>query len=569
MRVLIRLLLLLRPYWRYIAQSVLAGILLSLLALPGPYITKLLIDEVYPRQDVPLLHFVLLAGAAISLSLALIQALAGHFGQRVGVIISYDFQARLYQHLQGMDFGFFDGRDTGAVLARFDDLQTSLAQVIGLINALVLNLLQLLVFPALLFWMSWRLALISLAVLPFDTALAAFSRRYFGRISRAIAEGGARLSAGAYESLAGIRTIQALGAEACFTGRLRALFMDVAGLQVRASAMENATGFAGTALRAGGSLAYSYYGWMQVLQGDLTMGTFMAFSGYVAYLYGPLQHLIGLIPQVEVTLVHARRFLEFYDRQPAIRDEPGALVLQQTSGAVELRDVWFAYGETPVLRGVNLSIEPGSTVALIGRSGAGKSTLVKLIPRFYDPERGSVLLDGTDVRRYQVASLRRHIGFALQGSCLFHASIRDNLSLGRPVSWRDLEDAARAACIHDVILALPEGYDTMVGEGGSGLSEGQKQRLALARVLLLDTSVLILDEPTAALDTESEAAVRQALETVRQGRTTIIIAHRLSTVQTADRLVVVDDGRVVQHGPPAELSRENGAYARFQAAARQ
>lgn len=563
MRTLIRLLGMLRPYWRHIIQSVLAGVLLSVLAIPGPYITKLLIDEVYPGRDVSLLHFVLFAGAAVSVSLGTVQALAAHFGQRVGVVMSYDFQSRLYEHLQGMDFGFFDQRETGEVLSRFDDMQSSFAQVIGMINSLVLNLLQLLVFPALLFWMSWRLALISVAVLPFDTVLAAGTRRYFGRASRAIAEGSARLSAGAYESLAGIRTIQALGAEACFMSRLRGLFLDVALLQVRASRAENAAGFAGTVLRAGGSLGYSYYGWLQVLHGDLSLGTFMAFSGYVSYLYGPLQNLIGLIPQIEITLVHARRFLELHDMRPAIQNEPGAVILHQARGEIELRQVWFGYGEQPVLRGLDLHVEAGATVAVVGRSGAGKSTLAKLIPRFYDPDQGSVLLDGEDVRRFQVASLRRQIGFALQGSRLFHGTIRENLCFGREVARRDMEAATQAACIHDVIMSLPDGYDTVVGEDGTGLSEGQKQRLALARVLLLDAPVLILDEPTSALDNESEAAVRQALSAACQGRTTIIIAHRLSTVEAADRIVVVEEGRIVEEGTHEALRLAAGTYTQL------
>ncbi len=567
MRSLIRLAGLLRPYWRPILQSLLVGVLVSLLALPGPYITKLLVDEVYPRQDVPLLHFVLLSGAAVTLCLGFIQALAAHFGQRVGALLSLDYQMRLFAHVQGLDFAFFDTRETGELLSRFEDMHSSLGQVIGMFSAAALNTLQLLVFPAILFWLSWPLALLSLLILPLDTALALVTRRVYGRLSQAIAVCRARLSAEAYETLAAVRTVQSLGLEGAMLQRLRTRFLEVAGLQVHASLVQNLAAGAATLLRAGGSLAFSYYGWLSVLEGRLSMGTFMAFSGYAAYLYGPLQSLIALVPQIEVARVHAQRFLEIYDRRPAIRDAPGAIAVTRARGEIEFRGVWFGYGDRPVLCGIDLRIPPGARVALVGRSGAGKSTLVKLIPRFYDPARGAVLLDGVDVRQLRLASLRRQVGFAMQGSALFRGTIRDNLCFGQPVTAAELEAAARAACVHACIAALPQGYDTAVGEGGCTLSEGQRQRLALARVLLLDAPVLILDEPAAALDPESEAELRRALQTACAGRTTVLIAHRRETIEAAELIVVLDAGRAVESGTHAQLQRCGGLYARMFGAA--
>ena len=237
-------------------------------------------------------------------------------------------------------------------------------------------------------------------------------------------------------------------------------------------------------------------------------------------------------------------------------------------GEIAFHDVTFAYdGKNPVLKNIDLHIAPKTTVALVGRSGSGKSTLVKLIPRFYDPKSGYVSIDGQDIRHAQLYSLRQQIGFAMQGSTLFQGTVLDNLTFGRNIPMQDVEDAASAACIHDTIITLPDGYHTRVGEQGAQLSEGQKQRVALARVLLQDTPILILDEPTSSLDTESEHSIQRALETIREGRTTLIIAHRLHTIQNADEIVILEAGEISEHGKHDVLISANGIYATLSAQA--
>ena len=562
---IIQIIKLLRPYWRFMAQSLFVGMVVMLFSIPGPYITKLLIDDVFPHKDFTLLYFILVVGAAISVALGFTDFLSAYFGQCVGTRMSLDFQSRFYRHLQSLDFGFFDKRETGEIVSRFGDMEGSISSIIGMINTLVMNGLQLTIFPGILFYINWKLALISLAVLPFDTLLVCATRKYLRNLSQRVAERSAELSARTFESLLGIRTVQALGLEAAFYQRLRGLFISIANLKIKLSLFQGSTGFFASIFRTCGTFAYGWYGWTQVLDGRLSLGSYMAFSAYVGYLYGPIESLIGLVPQIQVTLVRSNRFFEIYDLKPEIRDLPGRPVLRKVRGEIKFHDVGFAYIDRNwVLRNIDFVIPARSTIALVGKSGSGKSTLAKLIPRFYDPQEGFVSIDGQDIRRFRLRSLRRQIGFAMQGSTLFQGDILENLTFGQEIPMSDVEDAARSAYIHDYVTSLPDGYRTRVGEQGAQLSAGQKQRIALARVLLMDTPILILDEPTAALDVESEHCIQEAMKTIRQGRTTLIIAHRLRTIQGADEIVVLEEGGIAEQGTHDLLMVKGGVYANMQ-----
>lgn len=536
-----------------------------LFQIPGPYFTKIMIDDVYPHKDFSLLYFVLLLGMLMSLAVGAMSLLSGYFGQCVGIRMGYDFQARFYKHVQTLDFSFFDNRETGEIISRFRDMRSSIASVIGLINTLILNSLQLVIFPPILFFINWKLALISLAVLPFDTLLALVSRRFIRKYTKEIAERAADLSAKNYESIASMRTVQALGLETSFFNKVHGLLIILANLRMKLSLFQGFADYAGTIIKTGGTLAYGFYGWHEVLSGNLTLGSYMAFTGYVGYLYGPINSLIGLLPRIESTLVHTDRFFEVYNITPDIRDEPQLAKLNEVRGRIEFRDVSFAYQpERVVLNEINLEIDADQTVAIVGKSGSGKSTLAKLIPRFYDPVDGQVLIDGVDIRQYRLNSLRQNIGFVMQGSALFQGSILENLTFNKQISMIDVEAATRAAYIHDFVTKLPNGYQTIIGEQGAQLSEGQRQRVALARVLLQNTPILILDEPTAALDNESEFYIQEAMKEICKQRTVIVIAHRLSTIRRADKIVVIDQGRIAEEGSHEVLMLQDGVYSMLQ-----
>lgn len=557
----VQILRLLRPYWRYIGQALLAAILTMLLQIPGPYFTKILIDDVYPNKDWDLLAFALLLGATVSIGLGGMGFLGNYFAQCVGIRMGFDFQSLFYRHIQSMDFSFFDQRETGEILSRFRDMRSSVGNIVEIINTSIMNSLQLLIFPPILFLINWKLALISLAVLPFDTLLVLVTRKYLRRFSEKLTRKTAELSAKNYESIHGIRTVQALGWEVGFYEKLEHMFMVISKLSAKTTLFQGGSGFIGGLINTGGTLAYSWYGWSQILKGNLSIGSFMAFTAYVGYLYGPIKNLIGLLRSIELTLVHTERFLEVYNTKPAIRENPEAQPLKITRGELEFQNVCFSYDkEKKTLDEINLVVEPGTTIALVGKSGSGKSTLAKLIPRFYDPMEGEVRIDSQNVRKVGLRSLRQQVGFALQGSTLFQGSIMDNLKFHRDIPQRLVEDAARAACIHEFVSSLPQGYETLVGEQGVKFSEGQKQRIALARALLIDARILILDEPTSNLDEESEYSVQEALRVVLAGRTTIIIAHRLSTIRKADQIVVLEEGRIVERGIHDSLIEKGGAY---------
>jgi len=562
MKQILRILQLLRPYWKFITEAMLISILLSLLSVPVPYFTKILVDDVFPNKDRGLLFFVLILVLSISIFSGFISLLRSYFTLNLSTRMGLNILFKFYCHLQSLDYSFYDRREIGEVLSRFTDVRESTGRTVQLVETTVMNLLTIFIFAPILVYINWKLALLSLAVLPFYSMIFAYTNKYVRRTTKTLAAKNANISAKNYESFLGIRTIQSMVLQESVFKRIRSLILDERRLNIRLGLFQGISNYSINVLRAVGVFLYSWYGWTQILDGRLTLGTFLAFGMYAGYLYGPIQRIIGITRDLQVTLVHANRFFELYDLTPKIRNFPHAHELPSVRGKIGFHNVTFSYdGSDPVLQNIDIEIAAGQTVALVGKSGVGKTTFVQLIPRFYEPQSGTITIDGYDIREVKLESLRRQIGFVHQEPFLFYGTIFENITFGKPdaTQW-EVKQVAKVANAHEFIKQLPHGYETQVGERGVQLSQGQKQRIALARVLLLNTPILILDEAISAVDSESELKILQALKEIRENKTTIVIAHRLSTIKNADQILVLDGGRIAEIGTHKELLIKDGAF---------
>jgi ATP-binding cassette, subfamily B, bacterial len=491
--------------------------------------------------------------------------LAGSYASIVlGQRLVYDLGATLFGHLQRLSLRFHSRQGVGDSIKRVTGDTTCVAVIVR--DAMLPALAAALGVVATLVVM-WRvdagLALLSLATVPI---MGATFRRYASALadrSWMQQEADARQYDVVERALGSLPVVQAYGRERAAAREYREVTDRILGATLAATDVQfRYKIFMGLA-SALGTAAILWLGARRVLAGELTVGVLLVFASYLATLYGPLEAVMYSPSTALGASGSAARVLEILDTAPDVRDRPGAAPLPPSRGHVTLDDVRFGYESgVDVLRGVSLEVRPGERVAIVGATGAGKSTLVSLVPRFFDPTAGRVLVDGHDVRDVRLASLRAQVAIVLQEPFLFPMSVADNIAYGRPDATRDaIVAAAHAANAHEFVERLPDGYDTVLGERGATLSVGQRQRLAIARALVKDAPILVLDEPTSALDAGSEALLLDALDRLMAGRTCFVIAHRLSTIRTADRIVVLADGRVAEQGTHAELLALGGTYA--------
>jgi len=565
-----RFLAFVRPYRRLLIAAVSCGIVRYLVPLALPWTVKILVDDffvVHGTRPHLQLHFWMMGLCALYCLYAIASYWRSYLAGFAGHRLIFDLRQALYLHIQRMSLSFFDRQRIGAVVSR---MTTDIASAQNFVGAAFINTVMDLscvaVIIVLLFCANPTLALVSLSVLPFYAVVSWRLQSQIREKSRQMHHQLQEISGNLHEQFAGISTIQAFTQEEAeareFNEQSEEYFDTVIGNVKLQSIALGATGF----LTAIGPILVLWAGAFEVWSGRLTVGTLMAFYAYLGMLYQPIQRLTELNLILANSMAAMDRIFEVFDTFPEVQEKPGATTLSRVRGEIAFNDVSFHYeGREPVLEHLQLKIPAGTTVALVGPSGAGKSTLVKLLPRYYDVEDGRITIDGIDIREVTLKSLREQIAIVSQEPILFSGTIADNLRYGKPnASDEELKAAAQAAFADSFIEQLPESYQTEVGERGVRLSGGQKQRLAIARAFLKDAPILILDEPTSALDAESEELVKQALNRLLEGRTALIIAHRLSTIEHADRVVVLDDGRIIEQGRHEELLKlPGGLYRRY------
>jgi subfamily B ATP-binding cassette protein MsbA len=556
------------PYVKQIALAIFFMLIVAAAQGMSAWLMKPIIDDVFIAKDQDMLKLVslgILATFAIKGFANYAQSLLMNW---VGMRIIADAQNRLYSHLTRMDLGFFHNNPTGTLVSRFTvDINQIRNVVSNALTSLGKDLMSLIALVGVMFYQNVELAFISIFVFPIAILpIVKLGRRMRKVTANTQVETGLFMTLLA-QTFQGMRVVKAYGMQEYERGRIQVLVEKLFELSFKAARiramvspiMETLGGIAITVVIA--------YGGIQVIEGDSTTGELFSFITALLMAYEPMKKLANLNVSIQEGLAGAQRLFNALDTEPVILDKPGARKLGNIKGAISLSDVTFSYDtDEPALSGVNLVVPAGKRIALVGPSGAGKSTILNLIPRFYDIDEGQVSIDGIDVRDVTMASLQQNIALVSQEITLFDDTVRANIAYGRSgTSDEDIYEAARHAAAHEFILELPQGYETQVGEQGVKLSGGQRQRIAIARAMLKKSPVLLLDEATSALDTESERQVQVALDELMSGRTTLVIAHRLSTVVSADVIYVIEDGKITQSGSHDALIEQGGPYANLYA----
>ena len=574
-----------RPYRRELAALLSLVVVSSVVGVATLLVPKIIIDDGVSKDNTAVIVGFSLGVAGLAVLDAGIALAQRWFSARIGEGLIYDLRVQVFDHVQRMPVAFFTRTQTGSLVSRLNsDVVGAQQAFTTTLSSVVSNGVSLVLVLGAMLFLSWQITVVALLLLPVFVLPARFVGRRLAAISRESMQLNAGMSQTMTErfNVSGALLVKIFGRLPEETSQFSVRAARVRDIGVT-SAMYSRVFFTALTLVAALATATVYgVGGVLVTQGTLTLGTLVTLTVLLARLYGPLTALSNVHVDVMTALVSFERVLEVLDLRPMIDDAPGARELDLQRATIEFDHVSFAYPvaaevslaslesvalldsgpSTTVLRDVSFEVEPGQTVALVGPSGAGKTTITGLVSRFYDVSSGAVRLGGQDVRGVTLASLHRAIGVVTQDAHMFHDTIRANLLYAQPdATGADLEAACRAAQIWDLVAALPDGLDTMVGDRGYRLSGGEKQRLAIARLLLKAPQVVVLDEATAHLDSESEAAVQAALETALVGRTALVIAHRLSTVRNADRILVIDDGRVVETGRHDELLERDGLYA--------
>jgi ATP-binding cassette subfamily B protein len=599
-----------RPYTGGIILTLVTMLGISLFSLIPPLLIRDLLDRALPQREMDRLNLLALGMVAVPLINGLLGVAQRYISARIGEGIIFDLRRAVYAHLQRMSLRFYTHTRVGEMMSRLNnDVVGAQRAITGTLVSIISNFFSLLATLAIMFSLEWRLTFLGVAILPLFILPARRVGNVLRRAARRSMDLNARMNALMNETLniSGALLVKIFGRHQTEVERFGAIAAKVRDIGVRQAVIGRWFFMALSLVSAVGTALVFWAGGYLVLRGLFTIGTIVAFSVYLRDLYGPLTAMTNARVEFATSMVSFERVFEVLDLPVEITDRSSAVHLRDARGHIHFENVSFSYGydgskvsglgledvrrftwhaardyvvpvkkhqrsaeaeEEPAqrvqyaLREVSFEIFPGQVAALVGPSGAGKTTITYLLPRLYDPTEGRVLFDGMDLRDIALDTLANHVGMVTQETFLFHTTLRENLLYAKPdATQAEIEAVCRAANIHDFILSLPEKFDTVVGERGYRLSGGEKQRVSIARVLLKDPKVLVLDEATSHLDSQSEALIQEAMEVVMQGRTSFVIAHRLSTIMGADRILVMEDGRLVEQGRHAELLTAGGLYA--------
>ena len=551
------------PYWDKEVIILVCTVFATLFSLASPYLTKITIDFAYANRDFYLFNMLVLSGALIFIFSGLLNGIKSYISVYVKQLLTFDIRADYYRHLQKLSIRFFQSRTTGEQMYRVGgDINNVASMATDTIPNVITTIIRLVFLFSISFVLSWKLTLIALLITPFFYLHSYVFGEKLRERNKEMTEKGQDILSSLQDAFSNIRLIKVFGKEKNEVRRYLTDQIDMIRLSLKNYKMGVASGSTLSIMNTLVMTSLSYYAGYLIIVEELTLGSLTALVLYLVQLFGLLKSLGTTYQGVIIKFVNIERLVETFDAAIEISDKPNAVALRKIEGEVEFRDIHFGYknGEE-ILKGVNFKIAPNSTVGIMGKSGAGKTTILNLVLRLYDPWKGSVLIDGKDVRDLKLQILREKTGVVFQEPYLLNGTIAENISYGKPdATRREIIAAAELADAHDFIKGFPDAYESEIGEGGCNLSQGQKQRIAIARALVKKPGILILDEATSSLGSDSEGEIKKSLSALKDRCTIIIVSHRLSTIMDADSIFVLEDGMITSKGTHEDLLEENSFY---------